>query len=253
MISKLFQKLKLSLEPVAICYTDELPVDTSRLLDGEGICVGTGLVAAAKGKSFFFCRDTYEGCGSGAIGIGFSNTVDEDFPVECLLSTGDEALAQLGKTSPFPFGKGERFFATPEIARRCLERIKEMEVVPYKYLIMKPFREVSQEERPASICVFVNPDQISALVSMSGFYTGNEESVVSPFGAACDSIARANLEGKKENPRAILGFFDISQRHYLPKDLLSYTMPYNFYEDMEKSVEKNCLTTEAWEELEKRQ
>ena len=252
MESKLFKKLKLSLEPVAIYYTDELPENSSQMRDGNKTCVGASMVAAAKGKSLFFSRDTYAGCPGGAIGLGFSNTHDKKFPLECLLSTGDEALAQTGKTSPFPMGKGERFFESPEIAKLWQETIKKIETVPYQYMIMKPFSEASEDKPPAMVLVFANPDQISALVCMSGYYRGNVLSVASPFGAACQSIIYANIEGKKEYPQAILGFFDISQRNSLPKDQLSYTMPYSFYAEMEKSVEKSCLTTDSWEKLEKR-
>ena len=252
MESKLFEKLKLSLEPLAIYYTDEMPDDASRMRDGNKTCVGASMVAAAHGKTIFFSRDAYGGCPGGAIGLGFTNAHDKRFPLECLLSTGDEALAQLGKTSPFPMGRGERFFESPEIAQRWQEVIGKMETVPQKYMIMKPFREASPEETPDLVCVFANPDQISALVCMSGYYRGNIISVASPFGAACQSIAFANMEGKKEYPQAVMGFFDLSQRGSLPKDHLSYTMPYAFYAEMEKSVEKSCLYTDSWEKLEKR-
>ncbi|MCL2766470.1 MAG: DUF169 domain-containing protein [Peptococcaceae bacterium] len=252
MESKLFEKLKLSLEPVAIYYTDELPDDLSQMKEGKKICVGVCMVAAANGKSFYFDRETYEGCPGGAIGIGFTNAHDKRFPLECLLSTGDEALAQLGKTSPFPMGRGERFFESPEIAERWQDVIGKMDTVPQKYMIMKPFSQASKEDPPAVVFLFANPDQISALVCMSGYYRGSIVSVTSPFGAACQSIAFANAEGKKEYPQAVLGFFDISQRNSLPKDQLSYTMTYDFYAEMEKSVEKSCLYTDSWEKLEKR-
>ena len=252
MESKLFTTLKLTTEPVAVYFTDTLPEDANKLFDGKKVCVATCLVSATtKGRGFYFDRNTYVGCPGGSMGLGFDNTYG-NFPIECLLSTGDEGLAESGKVSPFPMGIGERFFTSPEVALRWRKACLDVDEIPSKYVILRPFSKVTKENPPNLVAIFANPDQLSALITMAGFYRGDMVSVKTPFGAACQAIAHANSESKKEKPDAVLGFFDISQRHALPKELLSFTISYAMYEEMEKSVDRSLLTTEAWEKLDKR-
>ena len=116
-------------------------------------------------------------------------------------------------------------------------------------MVFQPFSETKPDENPSLVCIFANPDQLSCLVIMAGFHQGGIPSVAAPFGAACQSIAFAYQESRKENPQAIIGFFDISQRTYLAKELLSFTVPFAMYQEMENNVSESCLTTDAWEKL----
>ena len=56
----------------------------------------------------------------------------------------------------------------------------------------------------------------------------------------------------KEEPYAIMGLFDISQRTAALKDYLSMTMPYRLWVNMTKDLDKSCLTTHSWKNIEKR-
>jgi hypothetical protein len=87
---------------------------------------------------------------------------------------------------------------------------------------------------------------------MSGFNNGLAQNVLAPFGAACHSILFAFQETGKEHPKAILGFFDIAQRYQIPKDILSFTLPYTMFQEIEESISESCLTTHAWERIEGR-
>lgn len=75
--------------------------------------------------------------------------------------------------------------------------------------------------------------------------------VFAPFGAACHSIVYAAEQIDKEEPYAIMGLFDISQRSAALKDYLSMTMPYKLWENMMKDLGKSCLTTHSWKKLRK--
>ena len=57
---------------------------------------------------------------------------------------------------------------------------------------------------------------------------------------------------EKEEPYAIMGLFDISQRSTALKDYLSITVPYKLWEGMIKDLDKSCLTTHSWRNIEKR-
>ncbi len=235
MQSKLAEKLTFALEPVAISFTDEKPEGALRFEEGRRGCVAAMLVAAAKGKTAAFDDKTY-GCSGGGVGLCFGDTFTKDnSPIECLLSTGDEALAARGKTSAKSFGRGERFFASPELAE------KWKSAFPYtlttkKYVVFRPLSAADEATPPDLILIFANPDQLSAIVIMSGFNRGEGMNALAPFGAACHSIVFAFHESFREKPKGIIGFFDISQRHAISKELLSYTVPYRMYKEIEKEL-----------------
>jgi hypothetical protein len=186
------------------------------------------------------------------VGLCFGNTfIERNHPTEYLLSTGNEALASHGKTIERSLGRGERFFASPELAKKWKEAMPFTRMSK-KYVVFMPLHEVDTSNPPNLLCIFANPDQISVLVTMSGFNNGLVQNVLAPFGAACHSILFAYQEMDKENPKAILGFFDIAQRYQIPKDLLSLTLPYTMFQEIEESLPESCLTTHAWERIEGR-
>ena len=82
--------------------------------------------------------------------------------------------------------------------------------------------------------------------------SGEALNTLAPFGAACHSILYAVEQIKKEHPMAILGLFDISQRREALANSLSLTMPYSLWAGLSEDLDKSCLTTHAWKEIEKR-
>ena len=87
---------------------------------------------------------------------------------------------------------------------------------------------------------------------MLGFHNGKRINTLAPFGAACQSILYAAGQLDQEAPCAIMGLFDISQRRAALKDCLSLTLPYRLWENLHKDLDKSCLTTHSWREIEKR-
>jgi len=57
---------------------------------------------------------------------------------------------------------------------------------------------------------------------------------------------------ERETPRGVIGFFDISQRGRIDRELLSFTMPYALYLEMESSVDDSFLRTAPWQKLRER-
>ena len=241
-VCKIATELHMKMEPVAIQFTDTRPEKALQFKEGSWGCVGAMLVAAGKGKTAVFDEKSY-GCRGGGVGLGFGDTFQEH-PIECLLSTGDEAVAQRGIEGDFSFGKGERFFATPELAERWKKSLPYGDV--HGYIVFCPLHEATYLKKDDLICFFVNPDQISALITLVGFQRGTGINVIAPFGAACQSILYAYQEAKKDEPQAVLGFFDISQRPRFEKDLLSFTVPFSLFQEMEESVSESLFCTEAW-------
>jgi len=252
MNSQLVNALKLKMQPVAVILTNDKPANGLQFKEEIMFgCVGAMLVTASKkNRIAFFDRKTF-GCPGGGTGLGFGDRYGE-FPIDCLLSTGNEIIAaQMGRAGS-AMAEGERFFKTPEIARKWVNSLPFTDV-PTEYVVFKPWEQVTEQDKPELIVFFVNADQLSALVVMADYNRGSNQSVTAPFGAACQSILFGYAEAKKENPRGVIGFFDISQRPALDRETLTFTVPYSLFQEMEAGVEGSLLNTHIWHKLQERQ
>ena len=246
MKSILCEKLNFKLNPVAIFFTDRKPEKTFQAQKGVRVCATSMLVAAAtKDVVSTFDEDTY-GCPGGGVGLCFGNAFQKKgHPIDALLSKGDEVLQQQGKVTGRSFGIGERFYDTAELAQKWADAVPYTET-PQKYVVFKPLHLVEEDETPDLVFLFANPDQLSVLVILCGYYRGTALNVVAPFASACQSILLAYQEIGKETPNAIMGYFDISQRCNVPKEILSLTVPYRMFLDLERAAVDGCMETPAW-------
>ncbi len=244
MRSRIAEALGSRYSPVAVQLTDRKPDVATQFKEGGWGCVASMLLAAAKGRVCVFDRRSY-GCPGGGTGLGFGNCY-AGFPIDRLLSTGGQTAMANGRR--IDMGEGERFLATPDLARRWAESLPYREV-PTEYVVFKPIGQVSEDEDVSLVHMFVNPDQLSALTTLAGFRRGAINTSMAPWGGACQSILFAHAEAESEAPRGVIGFFDIAQRPKLDPEILSYTVPYRMYLEMESSVEDSFLRTHAWQKL----
>ena len=252
MNSLLVNALKLQLQPVAIMLTDDKPSEGIHFKEGNmSGCVGAILVTASKKNCVaFFDRKTF-GCPGGGTGLGFGDRYGK-FPIDCLLSTGNkEIAAQMNRTGT-AMDEGERFFKNPELARSWVNSLPFTDI-PARYVVFKPWEQVMQQDEIELIVFFANADQLSALVVMADYNRGSNQSVAAPFGAACQSILFGYAEAKKENPRGVIGFFDISKRSIVDRETLTFTVSYRMFQEMEASVEGSFLELPVWKKLQERQ
>jgi len=235
--------IKLKGHPVAVILSDDKPQDGIQFKENIWGCVASMLSASAsKGKTSFFDRKTY-GCVGGGVGLGFGNTY-EDFPIEYLLSTGKKEYVD-GTRRTRKLEEGEHYIKTPELAMKFVECLP-MRSVKFEYVIFKPLELVNNEEIPESVIFFVNPDQLSALVVLANYGRKSNDNVTAPWSAACQSVLFSYYEGDNTNPRAIIGYFDLAARKHVGKNILSFTVPYKMFLEMEGNVEESFLKTDQW-------
>ena len=251
MRSKLVDALNLTMSPVAVILTDEKPEGALQFREGGWGCVGSTMVAVAKGKTAVFDRNTF-GCPGGGVGLGFGNQYELcGFAIDSLLSSGSEEAASESRRGS-RMAEGERFFETPELVRTWLANMPLTDV-PTEYVLMKPLDQVAEDEQPDLVIFFVNADQLSALAVISDYRRGSGESVIARFGGACQSIIWGYDEAKRDRPRGIIGFFDIAQRKRVDRETLSFTVPWSLFSEMEGNVEGSFLELEDWAKIRERQ
>ena len=117
---------------------------------------------------------------------------------------------------------------------------------PAKYIVFKRWDKLTIADNPEVVAFIATPDVLSGLFTLSRFDNINRDAVAAPFGAGCSSIVQyPYLEKDSENPRAIIGLFDPSARPYVPKDSLSFAVPFHKFVRMVDNVAESFLITET--------
>jgi hypothetical protein len=94
---------------------------------------------------------------------------------------------------------------------------------------------------------------LSALVVLANYAREANDNVIAPFGAGCHSVCIFPYrEAGAENPRAIIGLTDVSARKQVDKDILSFTVPYKMFLEMESNVKGSFLENEEWLKVQER-
>jgi len=79
------------------------------------------------------------------------------------------------------------------------------------------------------------------------------EAVYTPFGSGCSTILTYPLkEAENEQPRAILGMFDVSARPMVEEDILTLSIPFSLFLKLLENVSGSFLETESWKKVLKR-
>jgi len=257
MESKIAKSIRMKYLPVAVVFTNEKPEGVLELAEGSRGCVAAFLKSAARGKTAVFSRKTY-GCPGGKSGLGFGDSYT-DFPggIEYFLSTGNKEFCQseigrnIVKIMP-DLEHGEGYQKNPETAKKFAESLPIVDI-PFEYVIYKPLEELAAGEVPEVVVLLVNPDQLSALTVLANYSRGTYDNVITRFGAGCQQTGIfAYKECLSDNPKAVIGLTDISVRGIFDNDILSFTIPYKMFLEMEGDVEGSFLQKSEWLKVQER-
>lgn len=245
----LVKMLHLDVQPVGIFFANTTAVCDLITETGKRNCIVPFLLSAAHGK---VVGVTEEGCTcpGGIVGCCFGDGFTKKNPnIHKMLSQGmgNEVSAE----APIHMREGERFFCNEEIA------LKWRSAMPFSErglprVVFSPENRWKEIGYPDLVLVFADPDRMSALVTLLGFHNGRSINTIVPYGAACHSMVFAAEQLNSDDPMAVMGLFDISQRSKALTNYLSLTMPHEIWISMQKDLDKSCLTTHAWKEIEKR-
>ena len=153
------------------------------------------------------------------------------------------------------FLHGERYVKSPELVEKFVQALPLMEI-PSTYVVFRPLSDVNPvKEKPQTIIFFVNPDQLSALVVLTNYGRGDNENVIIPYAAGCQTIGiYPYREVQSKKPRAVVGLTDLSARVYARKQLgdpnfLTFTVPFALFKEMEQNVPGSFLERHTWQSL----
>jgi Uncharacterized protein conserved in archaea len=266
MKSSIAEYVALRYPPLAIFFADNPPANGK---EAKGSCAMIPVSQAAKGQTVYFKIGS---CTCPGAGWGLAlETLDADrFPGgrECyyrFLSVGNEhceegrrwheQLRTHGASNMFleEFREGEGFLKTPELTKEFTDSIP---VISEKgiYIVIKPLDQMTQGETPKVVSFLVDPDQLSAMIVLANYARPGNDNVRIPFGAGCMTFGvYAFHEAEQEPSRAVVGLTDISARFYLRKilgrDILSFTVPFALYEEMESNAADSFLNRPIWKKI----
>jgi uncharacterized protein (DUF169 family) len=242
--SKIADAIKLHRGPVAILLTDHKPENALEFTEEGGQktrCIIPLFVAAMNGRTAVLEKETVL-CPGGQVGLCFGPY--QLGYIDYFLSTGKEGQFE-----------GEYRKKTPELVREFIANLPEI-TLPTRYVVMKPLSEVTDGEIvETAIVVFVaNADQLSALATLANFDRPTNDNVSTLFGSGCGSLVMQVLDqARAERPKAVIGLTDITARKYLDKNVLSFSVPFKRFVEMEANVEGSFLVKgKDWPEIAKR-
>jgi uncharacterized protein (DUF169 family) len=273
MKSQIAKAIQLKYQPVALMWSNEKPADAMQFSEGKWGCVMWLAIHAAKGKPAVADKKTF-GCFGGGVGLGFGNQY-KNFPGGeegfChFLSSGNAdrngGMEMAEKVKPYMtkeshdnFLHGERYIKSPDLVGKFVKALPLTEI-PATYVVFQPLADIDPaKEKPQTIIFFVNPDQLSALTVLANYGRGDNENVIIPYAAGCQTIGiYPYREAKSAKPRAVVGLTDLSARVYARKQLgdpnfMTFAVPFTLFEEMEQNVSGSFLERHTWQSLMKEQ
>ena len=243
MQSRLAEELKLRFEPVAILFTNEKPQNALQFKEGTWGCVIAMLSASTKGRTAVFDRKTI-GCSGGMAGLCLGSASEK-------IPGGLEYFLSTGRGEGYP--EGEAYKKTPDLAKASIDKFPIADI-PYTYVVFMPLSQVDADHQtPQLVCIYANPDQLSALVVLANYDRPSNDNVIMRFGSACSTICLLPYrESEQKVPRAVVGITDVTARPYVDPDILSFTMPFNMFLEMEGNIPGSFIEKQSWKKVSQR-
>jgi uncharacterized protein (DUF169 family) len=224
--------------PIIFYYTDEKGHAELEAPGSLSRCVINTLSKVRKGTSLCFNSDSI-GCPGGKKYLGFSDKLMPNF--EFFLSCGIQGEFE-----------GERYKKSPEIVKELYQNIPSFSA-PSRFIVFKRWDRIEESDEPDVVIFYARPDVLSGLFTLTGFDVPEVDGVRSPFGAGCSTIVQyPYLEIDSDQPKGIIGMFDVSARPFVGKNELTLAIPMKKFMIMVENMEESFLITESWEKVKKR-
>lgn len=224
--------------PIVFYYTSE--EGRAKVADRGALprCVIGGLAGVRNGSSVCFSADSIH-CPGGRKYLGFGEEISPDF--EYFLSYGIP-----GKLT------GERYCKSPELVRKIMKQTPAFKA-PGRFIVFKRWDKLDASDNPEVVTFFAEPDVLSGLFTLARFDEVDRYAVYTPFGSGCSTIVQyPYLEKDSNRPRAIIGMFDLSARPFVPRNVLTFSVPMAKFVGMIENMDESFLITDSWEKIKKR-
>ena len=224
--------------PICVYYTDD-ETNREHLRPTKGrSCLIAQLSRVHNGETLSVEGDSV-GCPGGGRYLGFTSEVMPDF--EYFLSCGIPGKLE-----------GERYKKSPEVVQRAMGNIRSFDA-PAKYAVFKRWDKLDEHDQVDVVIFFATPDVLSGLFTLSNFDETDPHAVIAPFGAGCATIVQyPYLEKDSDNPRSVVGMFDVSARPFVSGSVLTFATPWAKLVRMIENIPESFLITGSWARVQRR-
>jgi hypothetical protein len=145
--------------------------------------------------------------------------------------------------------EGERYKKSPEIVKQMLAVWPDWQA-PARYLVLKRWDKLEETDRPEAAVFFAAPDMLSGLFTLANYEETDPFGVIAPFSAGCGTVIQYPfLENQKQNPKCVLGMFDVSARPCVAADELTFAAPMKKFTRMVHDLEESFVITRSWDKV----
>jgi hypothetical protein len=224
--------------PITYFYTDHPRADEIAASQNVDWCLIGNLKRVRQGYPYIYDVHTPGGSG-GKRYAGFSHTLRPNF--EYFLSCGIPDKLE-----------GERYKRDPELVRQYLLQHPPFEA-PGKYLVFKRWDMLLEDDDPLAVIFFASGDVLSGLFTLANYDVADPDGVITPMGSGCASIIGYPIEQAAcDEPRCVLGLFDVSARPHVGRDELTFSIPFQRFTQLVGYMDDSFLITGSWEKVKTR-
>ncbi len=169
--------------------------------------------------------------------------------------SGDNVGACTGPAEYFGFREltedGGEFIAETERFKksRCLaqdyyvESLKSIHPPKKEYVYMEKIENIEKNREIEVINLFPDLTGLASLIVLSNYdRKKNMENVMTPFASGCQSVFTLPYNEKfKKKPKSVIGLMDPLARHFIPEDMVSFSVPSNRFVEMANNIEGSFL------------
>ncbi|MBI9089212.1 MAG: DUF169 domain-containing protein [Desulfobacterium sp.] len=138
----------------------------------------------------------------------------------------------------------ERFKKTRKLAQDYhLESRERIHPPEGKYLYMEKIETMDKNSDIKVINLFPDPAAMASLCVLSNYdRQKNMDNVQAPFASGCQSVFTIPYdEGFRENPKSVIGLMEPLVRQFIPRDMVSFSLPSNRFVEMVQNIEGSFL------------
>jgi hypothetical protein len=142
-----------------------------------------------------------------------------------------------------PMGEGLK--ATPKLAQEFLDRSKAPRPKG-RHVLIGPLK-LDRWDDVKSVSFMVDPDRLSALMTLSAYWSSDPDEIAAPFSSGCGLMWKELINFDRDRP--VIGCTDIAMRKYLPPHIMCLTVSPARFEKMVNFPDGAFLNREWWNDL----
>ncbi len=138
----------------------------------------------------------------------------------------------------------ERVYKNIEISKAYIkETANRIHPPKGRYLYMEKLENIDNSKKIEVVNIFpANPANLLKLVTLSSYDRFTNDNAFTPSCSACQGIFTIPYDEKfKDNPKSVIGLFDIVAMNFLPEDMLAFSVPSNRFVEMANNIDGSFL------------